>query len=672
MALCQEHVKSAERVQDAAANDASRHIRLVAGPGTGKSKVIEKRLGWLLDKDVPPRQIFVTSFTRTSSIDLQNRVRAYLSKHGRSLKDAIRVSTLHSLALSILRRAKELSRYPVSPLVLDEWEIDRIFDAEFNNIAGHTLPRCDDIRRAYEAYWNTDQHQPANYIAPDPPISHKERADFEAFHRTITHCYACVLPGEIVRECVRSIRSGTLDPVNILDLKHLIVDEFQDLNPMDLMFVNSMINHGANVFVAGDDDQSIYSFRFAQPYGIQEFAERHSDCESHTLTKCFRCTPHILKRAHAVISKNSPQTRIEKDLISLYESADPALTGIVHHWKFDSGVMEARAVARSCRDLIASGVEPRHILILISNKKDLLPMLKQEFENLKVDFESPNEDDFRDSDLGRFILAIMRIVCDGNDYVAHRTLLQSFKGVGIQTCVDITNAVVKGNLNYLQIFYDELLPPVFSGRSSNALYKSRTVCEEIKNWSKDEELARFKSAIASLIESNFESDDLNTWNEYTQQFPNKMTLSELRDYLGTDDNVRRLAILQEVHSRLGVATTSGADSSRVRIMTMHGAKGLSANIVFIPGLEEEIFPGPRRRLRAGMVQEAARLMYVSLTRARASYIASYAITRIVHGDFSNKRTPSSFVKDLGQPFVWRNDGLNPKEVECIIDQISHL
>ena len=672
MSLCQKQVESAEREQDKAAEVSSSHVRLVAGPGTGKSKVIEKRIGRLLDKPVPAKQIYVTSFTRASSLDLRKRVQTYCSEHDRMQANQIRVSTLHSLALSALRKAGQLEKYPVRPLVFDDWETTNIFDDEFRIWANYEVERCNEIRRFHEAYWSTNQEAHPSQILPDPPISDAEKSTFQRFHQSITHCYSCVLPGEIVRECVNSVCSGILDPVAIMNLKHLIVDEFQDLNPMDLNLVDLIIKHGANVFVAGDDDQSIYSFRFASPSGIQDFGNNHSNCKSHTLTRCFRCTPRVLKESHAIISRNSPPKRIKKQLVSLYETSDPKLTGVVHHWIFRSGSMEAKSVARSCRDLIAYGVKPSKMLILISNKNVLLPTLEKEFNDLGVEFESPKVADFRDSDLGRCVLALTRIVCDRDDYIAHRTLLQSFKGVGIQTCVDITKTVIDNDLNYLEMFYAPLIPSVFSSKAEKALYRARAVCEQIGDWNESDDLAMCKDIIASFIGRNFQSKESNRWNEYIERFPPQITLKELRDYLWAENRERRASILREVNTRLDIATNPDEDSSRVRMMTMHGAKGLSAQIVFIPGLEGEIFPGPHRKTRTGLVEEAARMLYVSITRARVAYIASYARTRVVHGEFRKNRPPCSFVTDFKHPFSPRCDGLTAMEIQYISDQISHL
>ena len=125
--------KEAEENQAKAAEDASPLIRLIAGPGTGKSKVIEQRVSHLLSKGAKPRNIFVISYTRASANDLKRRIYKYCQNYNSITNiDGINVSTLHSLALKILKSSGRLSRFPVDPLVLDKWEIENIFDLEFS------------------------------------------------------------------------------------------------------------------------------------------------------------------------------------------------------------------------------------------------------------------------------------------------------------------------------------------------------------------------------------------------------------------------------------------------------------------------------------------------------------------------------------------------------------
>lgn len=671
MQFCPKQVKAAEDQQASAAMDRADHVLLVAGPGTGKSKVIEKRLGWLLKSGVAQNHIRVISFTRAASRDLRDRIERYCAEDPCLSFDGHRVSTLHSLALGMLKKARQLTVYPVSPLVFDEWEIRHIFDAEFQEHTGYSLNRCNDIRRYHESIWSNDQERAANCFSIHPPITKCEEGTFKRFHRIVTQCYACVLPGEIVRQCVECFQSGVLGTTGQIDLEHLIVDEFQDLNSMDLRLIDLIIEQGTHTFIAGDDDQSVYSFRFAFPSGIREFSDMHRNCNSHTLTKCFRCTPKIVAEANALIDVHSPANRIEKELESLFSSSTPKLDGFVHHWKFNNYISEARAIAESCRDLISSGVDANEIFILIGNKKKLVPTLKREFEGIGVDIEAPDEESFRDSPAGRFVLSLMRIICDPNDYIALRTLVHSLRGVGVKTCLGISMAVVEHRLKYRDIFYQTLIPRVFPGRAMKAVNQSRAICASIADWRECDELIARKAEITSLIERYVDRRHSVSWTRYAQELPDGMKLQELRDLIWAERNAQRAAIMHEVNSNLGIPLDQGDDSHRVRMMTMHGAKGLSSQIVFIPGLEEDILPSEQSKLHPGLIQEDARLLYVSMTRARVSYIASYAWKRQIHGKVRN-RVPSRFLREFHQPFVLRVHGLQRDEIECIQREVSQL
>src|SRR6266567_2506882 len=165
-------ITAVQELQRTAAQDPSTTVRLVAGPGTGKSSAIEQRVYWLLAQGVAPARIFVISFTRASAKDLRERIKRYCETRGQSGGGAVQVSTLHSLALRTLRRAGLLGRYPVDPLVLDDWEVANIFDPEFGASSGiGSKKRRAQIRYFHEAFWSTGVNSPPNYLPPKPPIS---------------------------------------------------------------------------------------------------------------------------------------------------------------------------------------------------------------------------------------------------------------------------------------------------------------------------------------------------------------------------------------------------------------------------------------------------------------------------------------------------------------------
>lgn len=672
MPITQQQIQAAQVLQQAAARDCSAQVRLIAGPGTGKSFSIEERVCWLLEQNVRTRSIAAISFTRASSIELRTRIHAACVARNHNHGVDVRVSTLHSLALRILRAAGLLQRYPADPLVLDDFELETIFDAEFGHVQHIGKRRREEIRREREAFWSTGIWNPANYVAPEPPITAAERLSFELFHGPRTQTYSCVLPGEIVRQCLDSILAGILDPVALIHLEHLIVDEYQDLNPIDQQFISELIARGVTTFVAGDDDQSVYSFRYASPEGIQEFTTTYPTAGQHTLTDCFRCSQRIVAAANRLINANAAPHRIPKVLASLYTASVPAVDGNMLRWQFRSSVAESAAIATSCAALIAAGLDPRQILVLLSNQRELLPGMVGALNEAGVAYESPRSEGFLDLELGRFVLGLVRIVCDTNDYVAHRLVLGLRPGVGVTTTNGIAEAVIDNHLNFHNMFYNPLPPDLIRGKKLSALNHARHVCAQIVGWRGDETLAQHSADIGALINYTFGAGEVQNWDQYAAQLPQGMTLEEFRDWLWADSDDRKLTALNAVYTRLNQPIPQAAVlPPRIRIMSMHGAKGLSARVVFIPGLEEALFPGPWRQPYPGLVLEAARLLYVSITRARAACIVSYATRRVIQGQVV-RSVPSRFTNNLDGAFVARAAGLIGPEVQQIMNDTAQL
>jgi len=671
MPITLQQIQAAEATQRAAAHDVAQQIRLVAGPGTGKSYSIEERVFWLLGQGVQPQTINAVSFTRASSVELRVRIHAYCAAHNQQDGTSVRVSTLHSLALRMLKAAN-LLHYPADPLVLDSWELENVFDAEFGHANGLGKKRREEIRREHEAFWSTGQWAPPNYIPPNPPITQGERNAFDAFHGPRTQAYSCVLPGEIVRECLRQIVAGNLDPVALMNLQHLIVDEYQDLNPIDQRFVDELIARGVITFIAGDDDQSIYSFRYGSPAGIQNFMTRYPSAAQHTLTDCFRCAHSIADAANALMAGYPSPNRIPKALHSLYAGAAPAVTGIVHRWRFPNATSESDSIAASCQALINAGINPRELLILLSNQRELLPGLKIALTSANVPFEPPRAETFIDSNTGRFVLAMVRLVCDLDDYMAHRLILGLRPGVGIGTCESITSAVINNGLSYWDAFHAALPAGVFTGRNLTAINHARQVCALVGAWQRSDTLQMRIPDIAAVLTATFSPAEAQNWQNFAAPLPVDMTLEELRDWLWADSDEQQMTVLQAVFSRLNQAMPAAATlPPRVRIMSMHGAKGLSSRIVFVPGLEEHIFPGPWRQPYPGLVLEAARILYVSITRARAACILSYAAQRRIQGPIRSTAA-SRFTTHLNAAFSPRLNGLQQPEVQQILGEIGNL
>ena len=680
-------VSAAQYAQQNAAQDTNSHIRLIAGPGTGKSRTILMRLRHLVSQGTPPNSIYAISFTRASARDLRRRVineftNAGLAPAGEQA--AANVTTMHSLALKLLANANLLAgMYPASPVVLDQWQQKNIFDEEFSATANVTSKRAREVRAAYDAHWQT--LAALNILGGTTPPTQTEQSAFTSYYPTAKSLYSCLLPGEVVRSCVVEIMQGSITSAHLPSLKHLIVDEYQDLNNCDQQFVEHIAKFGADVFIAGDDDQSVYSFRHAAPDGIVNYLSKHPNAVSHNLQHCFRCATSILSAALSLIMHNPG--RIPKTHMSMYQHSGPAVSGTFDIWRCRTGTEEARWIAESCRDLIAAGIQPNQILILLRSNRIQSQVLYDALDAAAVEYEPVRADSLLEEPMPRLVHSLLEVVKNPTDkYIPYRVILGQLHGVGKGTCTGIAQETVAANLNFRDLFYSAPPSGVFTSSQASAINRVANIITSIQGWNGTDTFSSREAAIVRIgrqvynMQSQPGIDILNHWNSLVNSIPPAMTLDELYSYLDSDTEAGRLLILDSVVQRLGQDAVSqqSVATERVRVLTMHGAKGLEGQVVFIPGAEQRIIPSSHALATPGQVNEERRLIYTAITRAKACCIVSLAQTRSGNQAYLLSRSAvanqarSQFVQEIGAPIANRTSGLTPSEIATICAHISNL
>jgi len=662
------------------AHDMSPQVRLIAGPGSGKSKCIEERVNYLLSNGVLPGTITVISFTRATASNLKRRVTNHCVSSGNGhLVSQVHISTMHGLALRILRQARLLRNFPADPVILDEWEQENIFDAEFALKHGLPNSRAKAIRLAYDAYWQTMQNTRL------VPITATERSQFNVYDNATKRNYSCVLAGEVIRDCVDGIRNQTIQASTTAMVKYLIVDEYQDLNTCDQDFVQLLTANATSLFAAGDDDQSIYSFRHANPTGLINFMAIYPRAHLLQLDYCWRCMPNVLNAAVALL--RGVAVRVTKTIQSLYSHSTPPVTGAVHVWKFASGQREAKAIAESCNALIRAGLDPSEILILVSNIQMQIPLLDRELTRLGIAFSKPRNN-LTNSPIMRFILALTNILDNPNNYVAHRTILGLIHGVGVPTCFQIGQKAIANNLNYRNLFYTGCPARMFAARENAAIRKATAVFSIISSWNTNDLLQARYLEIAAILQANISPALLATyvpeWQSLSTTFPPQMTLGDLCDYLSAYTDAERINVIQAIGARQpsppgGLACTTLAGGTRcLKILTMHGAKGLDARVVFIPCIDHGVLPSTHVLGNPAAYEEQRRLLYVSITRARVACVLSCAGARngnqtscLGLGSFA-RFTPSQFIYDMNLAVQNRQGSLSSAEIMAIMSDCANI
>jgi superfamily I DNA/RNA helicase len=240
-------------------------------------------------------------------------------------------------------------------------------------------------------------------------------------------------------------------------------------------------------------------------------------------------------------------------------------------------------------------------------------------------------------------------------------------------CSSIAASITEYGLSFGDVLYHPLPEGAFRGRALKALNRARDVFNQLSVWDAEDLLTERTCDISNILESHIGSAAREAWTEVVAPLPSGTTLREGRDWLWADTIEQREQVLTDICNRLGCAPPATSDlPQRVQVMTMHGAKGLSGHVVFIPALEEEILPGPHRRPYPGLILEAARLLYVSVSRARAACVLSYAKGRVLNGKYSS-HTPSRFTSCLGGRFCTNTGGgLSDSEVAEIAAFCSQL
>lgn len=690
MAITQAQKNQAEQHQRIAAQATGPQVRLVAGPGTGKTGTIEKRVSWLLSQWGQPENLYVISFTRASCEELQQRITRFCTGQQWAGSAArVRVSTMHSFALRILRRANLLNAYPTSPILLDDWEQKNVYDRELAIALSCSQKRAREIRIAHDARWQTLSPQAINQAQ----ITTFEIQGFNAFHAARSNLYCCVLPGEVIFRCVEALQQGVIEPTSLMQIDHLIVDEYQDLNACDQEFIRLLSLSNTVLFVAGDDDQSIYSFRHADPTGIVRFRATYPQSTMHSLTECFRCTPSVLTAADSLIRYNPQQIRIPKTLTSLYANATPPVQGQVYVWQLATPEDEASAIADSCQSLVHDGMTGREdeILILISSRRLQLNLIGQELRARNLPYDAPSSLAFADEFEGiRAVYSIVRILRNilttEEDYPAYRDLLGLLSGVGKKTAQEIGDECINHYENFRALFHGNAPPAWLSRRAISAVQRVISVVQILNGWTMAETLSIRVTDLTTLLSTYVfttgtkASARIQAWAALSGALPPQMTLEELLLFLGANTEAEQASILDTVEARIsqGQGQLQSVAQKKIRILTMHGSKGLTASVVFIPSVEQGIIPNRKALQATGLLIEQRRLFYVALTRARACCIITHASRRTgfqaqaVAGASSVSLMRSQFLNEMGIPTVQRNGGLSGVEAQLIVSEINNL
>ncbi len=602
--------------QKKAAAHIGRPALLIAGPGTGKTHTLVERVDRLItQKNVPPSKIRVITFTRATARDLRNRI----------VRDAPpQISTLHSYALSQLLKAGEAVYTLPQPLrVADDWEERYIILEDLKiRCALKSISKAQSHLNDLSADWQSldaDKSEVARALSPD-------RRKFLAVWNQHRGVYGYTLRAELVYQLKKSLEQR--GDFRLDTPEHLLVDEYQDLNQCDLAVVRSLELHGAELYAAGDDDQSIYGFRNAAPDGIRRFCDDYNGVARFLLTVCKRCAPNILELGEHVAS-------LDPCRISKIVNPEPDRTaGEVKILRFSNQHTEAGGIASICKRLLKNGGVERagDILILLrdNNRGVFSSLINDHLVKAGISVKISEIQKPLGRDDSRILFSFMRLAVNHEDSLAWRTLFDKWdgaKGVGIKSVNAIYQAALESGKTFAQQIALPNADELLGGRIMSAVNEINCMVKKLfpdtgdKKYELQGDLMRVIHAVAErLIKDCSERE---------------FVIAEFKRIVETTENPSISDLVRGV-STVDEDIEQEPDAEKISIMTMHRAKGLTAKAVIVAGAENERIPG--RAEGEKEIGEERRLLYVSLTRAKDYLFVTYCDRRIEQQAHTGKNT----------------------------------
>jgi DNA helicase-2/ATP-dependent DNA helicase PcrA len=610
------------------ASSDERLLRSLAGPGTGKTFALIRRIARLLEEGIEPDRILVLTFARTAAQDL---VRA-LEELGEEGYADVRARTLHSYCFSLLGRAAVLTATGRVPRILMDFEKDAALwdlDGPFGGIRQRR-----ELAKAFEAAWARRQTD-----APGDPIDGLDQR-FQDALRGWLRWHKGMLVGELVPEALAYLRHNPHSP-ELTAYDHVLVDEYQDLNRAEQELID-LFSGERNLAVIGDDDQSIYSFKWANPEGIRQFPADHVGTHDVNLEECRRCPTGVVTLARALLDRDTSRPgdhRLE------FFPENPA--GEIHNVQWHSIQAEAGGLAAFVQGQTSNGTPEGECLIL-TPRRSLGYAIRDALADLGIEADTFFREQPVESEAAQRALTVLTLLVAPADRVAQRAWL----GFG-------------------------------SGDWHRATY--RRVAEAARQEADRDVFATLAAIRDGTLAVPYSAALVSRWQEYEviklELLPLLDDLPALVDRLTPDGDsdlellrTVALAAVEEADRdpaqflnllRVGIAQPEvPIHATRARIMSFHRSKGLNAQVVVLAGLVEGLMPQAPDPDEPPEVQEALRkeqrrLFYVGVTRTRRVLVLSseYELpaalvqqNSLPHGAWtgSGYRThASSFLRELG-------------------------
>jgi len=610
---------------------------VLAGAGSGKTRVLVHRIAWLIEvEQASPHSILAVTFTNKAAAEMRARIEQLLGASPMGMW----VGTFHGLAHRLLRAHWQEAGLAENFQILDADDQQRLLKRVIRELG------LDEQRwPARQAQWfinaQKDEGRRPQHIQPD--------GDF--YLKTQLHIYeayeaACARAGVIdfAELLLRALdlwrdRPGLLEHYQ-RRFRHLLVDEFQDTNAVQYAWLRLLAQGGASLMAVGDDDQSIYGWRGARIENIQRFSEDFPNAETVRLEQNYRSTGSILKAANALIANN--QGRLGKELWT--EGADGEPIGLYAAFNEHD---EARYVVESIRQALDEGGLTHGEIAILYRSNAQSRVLEEALLRGKIPYRIYGGQRFFERAEIRNALAYLRLLhTRHNDAALERVINLPPRGIGEKTVEALRQLAREESLSLWDALGRATAAKRVSGRAASALNAFVELIDDLA-------LKAGQLPLPQAIQTVLEDSGLRDYHGAEKGEKAQARVENLEELVSAARAFEReeesqqdplAAFLDHAALEAGEQQADAA-ADGVQLMTLHSAKGLEFPLVFLVGMEEGLFPHKMSLEEPGRLEEERRLAYVGITRAMQRLVVSYAETRRLYGSETLNRI-SRFIREI--------------------------
>lgn len=647
-------VKNMNAEQSEAVRTTEGPLLIMAGAGSGKTRVLTHRIAYLLgEKDVSPYNILAITFTNKAAKEMKARVEQLVGEEAQ----VIWMSTFHSMCVRILRRDADrigiernftiidpTDQKSVIKDVLKNENIDskrfepRMFIGAISNLKNE-LKTPEDAQKEANDYHS--QMVATVYKGYQRQLSRNEALDFDDLIMTTINLF------ERVPEALEYYQNK---------FQYIHVDEYQDTNKAQYTLIKLLANKFKNLCVVGDSDQSIYGWRGADIQNILSFEEDYPDAKTIFLEQNYRSTKTILNAANEVIKNNTE--RKPKGLWTANTGGDK-----INYYEATTERDEAEYVVREIMKHQRNGKKYSDMAILYRTNAQSR-VLEETFMKSNIPYTMVGGQKFYDRKEIKDLLSYLRVIANSNDDISLQRIINVPKrGVGPSSVEKIQTYAVQNNIS----MFDALGEVDFIGLSKKVTQECIAFYEMIQNLIKEQEFLEISEIVEEVLVKSGYRDMLDR----EQTLESRSRLENLDEFMSVPKDYEENTPLEE-QSLINfltdlslVADIDEADTeSGVTLMTMHSAKGLEFPIVFIMGMEESLFPHIRaiKSDDDHEMEEERRICYVAITRAEETLYITNATTRMLFGR-SQSNMPSRFLKEIPEDLMESHSGSKRQTIQ---------